>query len=59
MKFSIQRDQLLTALQKISSVIEKKHTMEILGNILFDTRNDKLTLSGTDLEAGIQASLDA
>ncbi len=59
MKFGIQRDQLLSALQKISSVVEKKHTMEILGNILFETKNDKLTLSGTDLEVGIQVNLDA
>lgn len=59
MKFNIQRDHLLNALQKISSVIEKKHTMEILGNILFEAKNDQLTLSGTDLEAGIQISLDA
>ena len=59
MKFNIQRDHLLNALQKISSVIEKKHTMEILGNILFEAKNDKLTLSGTDLEAGIQITLDA
>ena len=59
MKFSIQRDHLLNALQKISSVIEKKHTMEILGNILFEAKNDHLTLSGTDLEAGIQITLDA
>ncbi len=59
MKFNIQRESLLNALQKISSVIEKKHTMEILGNILFEAKNDKLTLSGTDLEVGIQISLDA
>ena len=63
MKFSIQREQLLNALQKISTVIEKKHTMEILGNILFEVKkengNDKLTLSGTDLEVGIQITLDA
>ena len=59
MKFSVQRDQLLNALQKISSVIEKKHTMEILGNVLFEAKNDRLTLSGTDLEVGIQISLDA
>lgn len=59
MKFSIQRDQLLAALQKISSVIEKKHTMEILGNILFEAKNNILTLSGTDLEVGIQINLDA
>ena len=59
MKFSIQRDQLLAALQKISSVVEKKHTMEILGNILFEAKNERLTLSGTDLEVGIQINLDA
>lgn len=63
MKFSIQRDPLLNALQKISSVIEKKHTMEILGNVLFEAKkekgNDRITLSGTDLEVGMQISLDA
>jgi len=59
MKFSIQREPLLNALQKISSVIEKKHTMEILGNVLFEAKEDKLTLSGTDLEVGLQISLDA
>jgi DNA polymerase-3 subunit beta len=59
MKFSIQRESLLNALQKISSVIEKKHTMEILGNVLFEAKGDQLTLSGTDLEVGIQISLDA
>ena len=55
MKFSIQREPLLNALQRISSVIEKKHTMEILGNVLFEAKkengSDKITLSGTDLEA--------
>jgi DNA polymerase-3 subunit beta len=59
MKFSIQREQLLSALQKISSVVEKKHTMEILGNILFEAKEDKIKLSGTDLEVGTQVSLDA
>lgn len=63
MKFSIQREPLLNALQRISSVIEKKHTMEILGNILFEAKkengSDKITLSGTDLEVGIQISLDS
>jgi DNA polymerase-3 subunit beta len=33
--------------------------MEILGNVLFEAKNDRLTLSGTDLEVGIQISLDA
>ena len=59
MKFTIQRDQLLNALQKIASVIEKKHTMEILGNVLFEVKDQQIILSGTDLEVGIQMTLDA
>ncbi len=59
MKFSIQRDFLLNALQKLSSVIEKKHTLEILGNVLFETKGNALCLTGSDMETGIQISLDA
>ncbi len=55
MKFSIERDVLYNALQKIQSVIEKRHTMEILGNVLFETQgSDVLSITGTDLEIGVQ-----
>jgi DNA polymerase-3 subunit beta len=59
MKFSIQRDPFLGALQKIASVIEKKNTNELLVNILIEAKDQQLILSGTDLEVGIQVKLDA
>ncbi len=59
MKWTVQRDALLSALTRIQSVIEKKNTMEILGNTLFDTTNNCLSLAGTDLEVGMQMNLEA
>jgi DNA polymerase-3 subunit beta len=50
MKFSIERDQLLRPLQLINGVVERRQTLPILGNILFTIVDDKLQLTGTDLE---------
>ncbi|MGR8940742.1 MAG: DNA polymerase III subunit beta, partial [Gammaproteobacteria bacterium] len=57
MKFSINRETLLTPLQQIVSVIEKKQTMPILANVLLVLENDTLTMTGTDLEIQIVAKL--
>lgn len=54
MKFSIHRDPLLDSLQRALSVVEKKNTVQILGNILFDVEENQLSLSATDLEVGIK-----
>jgi len=53
MKFILNRELLLTPLQQIVSVIEKRQTMPILANILFQLENNQLTLTGTDLEIQI------
>jgi len=58
MKFTINREQLLTPLQQIVSVIEKRQTMPILANVLIDIKDDQLTLTGTDLEIQIIARLN-
>jgi DNA polymerase III subunit beta len=50
MKFFISRETLLTPLQQIVSVIEKRQTMPILANVLVDIQPGILTLTGTDLE---------
>ena len=50
MKFSIKREALLQPLQIISGVIERKQTLPILSNILFEVQQDSLNLTGTDLE---------
>ncbi|KAF3981187.1 MAG: DNA polymerase III subunit beta [Methylococcales symbiont of Hymedesmia sp. n. MRB-2018] len=50
MKFIINRELLLTPLQKIVGVIEKRQTMPILSNVLICIKENTLTLTGTDLE---------
>lgn len=57
MNFSIERSPLLQALQKVQSVVEKKNTIQILGNILCTVKNGELSLCATDLEVGIKVSL--
>jgi DNA polymerase-3 subunit beta len=57
MKFSIQRDPLLEALQEVQSVVEKKSTVQILSNILCSIKNKVLSLSATDLEVGVKINL--
>jgi DNA polymerase-3 subunit beta len=57
MKFTVQRDVLLNALQKAQSVVEKKSTVAILANILCTVQDNQLSLSATDLEVGVRIVL--
>ncbi len=57
MNFTIDRSPLLEALQKVQSVVEKKNTIQILGNILCSVKNQELSLCATDLEVGIRVTL--
>jgi DNA polymerase-3 subunit beta len=57
MKFTINREEILTPLQQIVSVIEKRQTMPILSNVLITIDDDQLTLTGTDLEIQIIAKI--
>jgi len=57
MNFSIERGPLLQALQKVQSVVEKRNTIQILGNILCSVKGQELSLCATDLEVGIKVSL--
>lgn len=57
MKFTIDRNPLLEALQKVQSVVEKKNTVQILGNILCSVKGKELALCATDLEVGIKVTL--
>jgi DNA polymerase-3 subunit beta len=58
MKFIINREEILTPLQQIVSVIEKRQTMPILSNVLIAIENDQLILTGTDLEIQIIAKIN-
>jgi len=57
MKFIINREELLTPLQQIVSVIEKRQTMPILANVLMVIKDGQLVLTGTDLEIQIIAKI--
>lgn len=50
MKFSVNRELLLKPLLLVSGAVERKSTLPILGNILFDVSGQSLTLTATDLE---------
>lgn len=50
MKFSINRELLLKPLLLVSGAVERKSTLPILSNILFDINGQSLTLTATDLE---------
>lgn len=56
MKLLINRDQLLKPLQQVQGVVEKKHTMPILANVLLRVQDDELSLTGTDLEVELVAT---
>lgn len=58
MKFIINREEILTPLQQIVSVIEKRQTMPILSNVLMVIEDDQLVLTGTDLEIQIIAKIN-
>jgi len=56
MKFSINRESLLKPLLLVSGAVERKSTLPILGNILFDINDQTLTLTATDLELEMVSS---
>lgn len=58
MKISIQREDLLTPLQTVNSVVERRQTLPILSNILFSVKSNSLSMTGTDLEVEIISRLD-
>lgn len=50
------RDTLLAPLQSVSGIVEKRHTLPILSNVLLEKKDDKLTLLATDIEIQITTS---
>lgn len=55
----IERDALLTPLQAVTGIVEKRHTLPILSNVLIERRSERLNLVATDLEIQITTSCDA
>lgn len=56
MKFTAERESLLTALQAVIGVVERRQTMPILANVLLSVEKGKLSITATDLEVELVAS---
>jgi DNA polymerase-3 subunit beta len=51
----IARDALLKPLQAVSGIVERRHTLPILANVLLEQREGRLYVTATDLEMQITA----
>jgi DNA polymerase-3 subunit beta len=52
----IDRDALLRPLQAVTGIVEKRHTLPILSNVLIERAQDRLNLVATDLEIQVSTS---
>lgn len=58
MKFIVSSSYLLKQLQVLGSVINSNNTLPILDNFLFELNNNALTVSASDLETTMSATLE-
>ena len=49
-----QRDRLLAPLQSVIGIVERRHTLPILSNVLIETAGDRLDFTATDLEVQVR-----
>lgn len=54
-----ERNALLASLTAVVGVVERRHTLPILSNLLLEKKAGKLTLLATDLELQVSTQLDA
>jgi DNA polymerase-3 subunit beta len=59
MEFTVSKADLVRELSLSQGVVEKKTTIPILSNVLLEAKDDRLTLTATDLELGIRCSCPA
>ena len=55
MKLQVGRNELLSALQAVIGVVERRQTLPVLSNFLLETRDDELIVTGTDLEIELES----
>ena len=55
MKIQVGRNELLSALQAVVGVVERRQTLPVLANFLLEAREDELIVTGTDLEMELVA----
>lgn len=59
MEFTIKKTTFLKAITRVQGIIEKKHTLPILANVLIEARDNQITFTATDLEVGLRTTYEA
>ncbi|MCX6357417.1 MAG: DNA polymerase III subunit beta [Candidatus Aureabacteria bacterium] len=59
MKLKCQRDEILSGIQAVQSIVSTKGTLPILSNVLLEAVGDELILTTTDLEVGMRTRVKA
>ncbi|GAV21038.1 DNA polymerase III subunit beta [Mariprofundus micogutta] len=59
MNITLSRAALLQAVQRCQSIVEKRHTIPILANVLLQADGNMLHITATDLEVGIRSQAEA
>ena len=59
LEITVSRAELLRELTAAQSVVERKTTIPILSNFLFEAADDTLTITATDLDQGVRTSCAA
>ena len=56
MKLTATREDILAPLQSVIGVVERRQTMPVLANVLLAARDNRLSITGTDLEVELVAT---
>ena len=56
MKLTATREDFLAPLQSVIGVVERRQTMPVLANVLLSARDNRLSITGTDLEVELVAT---
>jgi len=59
MKFSIQQEVLLQPISQVIGVVERRQTLPVLANFLVSAQGKRLSITGTDMEVELIASVNA
>ncbi|GAT76648.1 DNA polymerase III, beta chain [Ehrlichia ruminantium] len=59
LNFCVGKDKLLQALSYINSIVEKRHSIVVLSCVRIEAQDQKISLTSTDLDISIVASISA
>jgi DNA polymerase-3 subunit beta len=56
--FKAAQEQVLSALQSVAGIVERKHTLPVLANVLLRKKGHRIELTASDLEIQVRTAVD-